>query len=222
MHFHNNKSKFLVRDGATVCLFISGWFHCCYFGWIGVLRLAFVALAEFGPVLSLLLFWCVWWCLFSFVICFVLFFPPFYHSVFMFFWVCVWCLSQLPSSALSPYSTPPTPSPANGPPSPKFGRDPLSYCLKEINKTVKPRISSFRTLKKTVSVMGQGTGNRVLLLLLHGFLRHSAANESIDWSGSSIMCNGMCMGGHNKVEITPLSHTMIFNHKNINFSPYFC
>uniref|UniRef100_A0A8C1TWG6 Thyroid hormone receptor interactor 10a n=1 Tax=Cyprinus carpio TaxID=7962 RepID=A0A8C1TWG6_CYPCA len=48
-----------------------------------------------------------------------------------------------------PFSTPPTPSPANGPPSPKFGRDPLSYCLKEINKTVKPRISSFRTLKRT-------------------------------------------------------------------------
>uniref|UniRef100_A0A8C1LNC2 Thyroid hormone receptor interactor 10b n=1 Tax=Cyprinus carpio TaxID=7962 RepID=A0A8C1LNC2_CYPCA len=56
---------------------------------------------------------------------------------------------NLPSSSLSPFSTPPTPSPANGPPSPKFGRDPLSYCLKEINKTVKPRISSFRTLKRT-------------------------------------------------------------------------
>uniref|UniRef100_A0A8C1ELS3 Thyroid hormone receptor interactor 10a n=1 Tax=Cyprinus carpio carpio TaxID=630221 RepID=A0A8C1ELS3_CYPCA len=61
--------------------------------------------------------------------------------------------SKLPSSSLSPFSTPPTPSPANGPPSPKFGRDPLSYCLKEINKTVKPRISSFRTLKRTVSVI---------------------------------------------------------------------
>uniref|UniRef100_A0A8C1HES7 Thyroid hormone receptor interactor 10a n=1 Tax=Cyprinus carpio carpio TaxID=630221 RepID=A0A8C1HES7_CYPCA len=57
--------------------------------------------------------------------------------------------SKLPSSSISPFSTPPTPSPANGPPSPKFGRDPLSYCLKEINKTVKPRISSFRTLKRT-------------------------------------------------------------------------
>uniref|UniRef100_A0A8C2KJR3 Thyroid hormone receptor interactor 10a n=1 Tax=Cyprinus carpio TaxID=7962 RepID=A0A8C2KJR3_CYPCA len=54
-----------------------------------------------------------------------------------------------------PFSTPPTPSPANGPPSPKFGRDPLSYCLKEINKTVKPRISSFRTLKRT-SVDSEG------------------------------------------------------------------
>ncbi|KAK6311722.1 hypothetical protein J4Q44_G00173860 [Coregonus suidteri] len=31
----------------------------------------------------------------------------------------------------------------------KFGRDPLSYCLKEINKTVKPRISSFRTLGRS-------------------------------------------------------------------------
>uniref|UniRef100_A0A673GBM2 Uncharacterized protein n=1 Tax=Sinocyclocheilus rhinocerous TaxID=307959 RepID=A0A673GBM2_9TELE len=57
--------------------------------------------------------------------------------------------SKLPSSSLSPFSTTPTPSPANGPPSPKFGRDPLSYCLMEINKTVKPRISSFRTLKRT-------------------------------------------------------------------------
>uniref|UniRef100_A0A672RXU0 Cdc42-interacting protein 4 homolog n=1 Tax=Sinocyclocheilus grahami TaxID=75366 RepID=A0A672RXU0_SINGR len=55
---------------------------------------------------------------------------------------------NLPSSSLSPFSTTPTPSPANGPPSPKFGRDPLSYCLMEINKTVKPRISSFRTLKR--------------------------------------------------------------------------
>ncbi|XP_031683353.1 cdc42-interacting protein 4 homolog isoform X2 [Oncorhynchus kisutch] len=54
-------------------------------------------------------------------------------------------LSPSPSS-LTPLSTPPASSPANGPPSPKFGRDPLSYCLKEINKTVKPRISSFRTL----------------------------------------------------------------------------
>ncbi|XP_008327520.2 cdc42-interacting protein 4 homolog isoform X1 [Cynoglossus semilaevis] len=40
-------------------------------------------------------------------------------------------------------------SPANGPSSPKFGRDPLSYCLKELNKTVKPRISSFRTLRRS-------------------------------------------------------------------------
>ncbi|XP_066530022.1 cdc42-interacting protein 4 homolog isoform X1 [Hoplias malabaricus] len=53
------------------------------------------------------------------------------------------------SSPLTPFSTPPAPSPANGPPSPKFGRDPLSYCLKEINKTVKPRISSFRSLRRT-------------------------------------------------------------------------
>uniref|UniRef100_A0AAZ3R9L1 Thyroid hormone receptor interactor 10 n=1 Tax=Oncorhynchus tshawytscha TaxID=74940 RepID=A0AAZ3R9L1_ONCTS len=33
-----------------------------------------------------------------------------------------------------------------------FGRDPLSYCLKEINKTVKPRISSFRTLGRMPTV----------------------------------------------------------------------
>lgn len=58
---------------------------------------------------------------------------------------------QLSPSTLPPFSTPPAPSPANGPPSPKFGRDPLSYCLKEINKTVKPRISSFRTLRRSVS-----------------------------------------------------------------------
>uniref|UniRef100_A0A673GAN3 Thyroid hormone receptor interactor 10b n=1 Tax=Sinocyclocheilus rhinocerous TaxID=307959 RepID=A0A673GAN3_9TELE len=79
------------------------------------------------------------------------YFPPSLscRPVPVFLWVCAWCLSQLPSSSLSPFSTTPTPSPANGPPSPKFGRDPLSYCLMEINKTVKPRISSFRTLKRT-------------------------------------------------------------------------
>ncbi|XP_068192243.1 cdc42-interacting protein 4 homolog isoform X4 [Antennarius striatus] len=60
--------------------------------------------------------------------------------------------SKLSPSTLSPYSSPPAPSPANGPPSPKFGRDPLSYCLKEINKTVKPRISSFRTLRRSPTV----------------------------------------------------------------------
>ncbi|XP_034076271.1 cdc42-interacting protein 4 homolog isoform X7 [Gymnodraco acuticeps] len=57
--------------------------------------------------------------------------------------------SKLSTSTLPPFSTPPVPSPANGPNSPKFGRDPLSYCLKEINKTVKPRISSFRTLRRS-------------------------------------------------------------------------
>uniref|UniRef100_A0A8C7XIJ7 Thyroid hormone receptor interactor 10a n=1 Tax=Oryzias sinensis TaxID=183150 RepID=A0A8C7XIJ7_9TELE len=56
------------------------------------------------------------------------------------------------SSTLTPFSTPPTPSPSNGSTSPKFGRDPLSYCLKEINKTVKPRISSFRTLRRSPTV----------------------------------------------------------------------
>ncbi|XP_032442954.1 cdc42-interacting protein 4 homolog isoform X5 [Xiphophorus hellerii] len=57
--------------------------------------------------------------------------------------------NKLSSSTLTPFSTPPAPSPPNGAPSPKFGRDPLSYCLKEINKTVKPRISSFRTLRRS-------------------------------------------------------------------------
>ncbi|CAG5897930.1 unnamed protein product [Menidia menidia] len=60
--------------------------------------------------------------------------------------------SKLSSSTLTPFSTPPAPSPPNGFPSPKFGRDPLSYCLKEINKTVKPRISSFRTLRRSPTV----------------------------------------------------------------------
>uniref|UniRef100_A0A8C7XH88 Thyroid hormone receptor interactor 10a n=1 Tax=Oryzias sinensis TaxID=183150 RepID=A0A8C7XH88_9TELE len=57
--------------------------------------------------------------------------------------------TKFSSSTLTPFSTPPTPSPSNGSTSPKFGRDPLSYCLKEINKTVKPRISSFRTLRRS-------------------------------------------------------------------------
>ncbi|XP_072299181.1 cdc42-interacting protein 4 homolog isoform X2 [Eucyclogobius newberryi] len=59
--------------------------------------------------------------------------------------------SKLSPSSFPPFS-PPAPSPANGPPSPKFGRDTLSYCLKEINKTVKPRISSFRTLRRSPTV----------------------------------------------------------------------
>uniref|UniRef100_A0A8C6SCX5 Thyroid hormone receptor interactor 10a n=1 Tax=Neogobius melanostomus TaxID=47308 RepID=A0A8C6SCX5_9GOBI len=58
---------------------------------------------------------------------------------------------NLATSSFPPFSSPPAPSPANGIPSPKFGRDTLSYCLKEINKTVKPRISSFRTLRRSVS-----------------------------------------------------------------------
>ncbi|KAJ0001270.1 hypothetical protein NQD34_006290 [Periophthalmus magnuspinnatus] len=60
--------------------------------------------------------------------------------------------SKLTPSSFPPFSSPPAPSPANGPPSPKFGRDTLSYCLKEINKTVKPRISSFRTLRRSPTV----------------------------------------------------------------------
>ncbi|XP_013880004.1 cdc42-interacting protein 4 homolog isoform X2 [Austrofundulus limnaeus] len=51
------------------------------------------------------------------------------------------------SSTLTPDASPP-----NGSHSPKFGRDPLSYCLKEINKTVKPRISSFKTLRRSPTV----------------------------------------------------------------------
>uniref|UniRef100_A0A8C8GQ71 Cdc42-interacting protein 4 homolog n=1 Tax=Oncorhynchus tshawytscha TaxID=74940 RepID=A0A8C8GQ71_ONCTS len=64
----------------------------------------------------------------------------------------VGCYSLPPPPPHPPLSTPPAPSPANGTPSPKFGRDPLSYCLKEINKTVKPRISSFRTLGRMPTV----------------------------------------------------------------------
>uniref|UniRef100_A0A8D2ZRV0 Thyroid hormone receptor interactor 10a n=1 Tax=Scophthalmus maximus TaxID=52904 RepID=A0A8D2ZRV0_SCOMX len=70
--------------------------------------------------------------------------------------------SKLSPSTLPPFSTPPAPSPANGPSSPKFGRDPLSYCLKEINKTVKPRISSFRTLRRSVSPQ-----RRSIMVLIH-------------------------------------------------------
>ncbi|KAM9115377.1 cdc42-interacting protein 4 isoform 1-T1 [Pangshura tecta] len=59
--------------------------------------------------------------------------------------------NKLPPPPLSPVisALPPSSSSAtNGPPSPKFTRDPLSYCLNEINKTVKPRIASFRSLKR--------------------------------------------------------------------------
>ncbi|XP_029440706.1 cdc42-interacting protein 4-like isoform X2 [Rhinatrema bivittatum] len=54
---------------------------------------------------------------------------------------------KLPPPPLSLLNSYPS-SAANGPPSPRFSRDPLSYCLNEINKTMKPRISSFRTLKR--------------------------------------------------------------------------
>ncbi|XP_053150329.1 cdc42-interacting protein 4 isoform X1 [Hemicordylus capensis] len=63
--------------------------------------------------------------------------------------------NKLPPPPLSPLNCPPSSSSSspsssaiNGPPSPKFTRDPLSYCLNEINKTVKPRITSFRSLKR--------------------------------------------------------------------------
>lgn len=175
-HYLLNMAKtWLISDGAIVCFFI--WLIAL----LGLVDLGllwvwvFFCLASLGScwgwssvvlVAVLMLLWGVWWCLFYFPLSYVFFvcFLPFPLSlscrpVPVFLWVCAWCLSQLPSSSLSPFSTPPTPSPANGPPSPKFGRDPLSYCLKEINKTVKPRISSFRTLKRTVSVTGQGSSN---------------------------------------------------------------
>ncbi|XP_030403339.1 cdc42-interacting protein 4 isoform X1 [Gopherus evgoodei] len=58
--------------------------------------------------------------------------------------------NKLPPPPLSPVisAPPPSSSATNGPPSPKFTQDPLSYCLNEINKTVKPRIASFRSLKR--------------------------------------------------------------------------
>ncbi|KAH1175990.1 hypothetical protein KIL84_020724 [Mauremys mutica] len=63
--------------------------------------------------------------------------------------------NKLPPPPLSPVISAPLPSSSsatNGPPSPKFTRDPLSYCLNEINKTVKPHIASFRHLKRRVSL----------------------------------------------------------------------
>ncbi|XP_054859197.1 cdc42-interacting protein 4 isoform X1 [Eublepharis macularius] len=66
--------------------------------------------------------------------------------------------NKLPPPPLSPLncptllSSPPSSSAINGPPSPKFTRDPLSYCLNEINKTVKPRITSFRSLKRGIVI----------------------------------------------------------------------
>ncbi|XP_069086581.1 cdc42-interacting protein 4 isoform X1 [Pleurodeles waltl] len=55
--------------------------------------------------------------------------------------------NKLPPPPLLPSSSP-LPSAANGPLSTRFSRDPLSYCLSEITRTVKPRIPSFRTLKR--------------------------------------------------------------------------
>lgn len=115
--------------------------------------------------------WCAlrcWWCLFLSLVTLYVFvfpiFPPFflhplshipYNTLPAYLMLGCWYFGfiplQLSPSTLPPFSTPPAPLPANGPPSPKFGRDPLSYCLKEINKTVKPRISSFRTLRRSVS-----------------------------------------------------------------------
>ncbi|XP_061495504.1 cdc42-interacting protein 4 isoform X4 [Rhineura floridana] len=67
--------------------------------------------------------------------------------------------NKLPPPPLSSLNCPsssssssPTTSAINGPSSPKFTRDPLSYCLNEINKTVKPRITSFRSLKRVTVI----------------------------------------------------------------------
>lgn len=108
--------------------------------------------------------WCAlrcWWCLFLslFTLLFlsppplspILYINPCLHTSCSGAGTLVPLQPKLSPSTLPPFSTPPAPSPANGPPSPKFGRDTLSYCLKEINKTVKPRISSFRTLRRSVS-----------------------------------------------------------------------
>ncbi|XP_067829123.1 cdc42-interacting protein 4 homolog isoform X1 [Heptranchias perlo] len=58
--------------------------------------------------------------------------------------------NKFPPLPLSPLNSYPS-SVANGHQSPKFTRDPLSYCLNEI-KTVKPRIPSFRSLKRGLAV----------------------------------------------------------------------
>ncbi|XP_078091184.1 cdc42-interacting protein 4 homolog isoform X1 [Mustelus asterias] len=58
--------------------------------------------------------------------------------------------NKLPPPPFSPLNSYPS-SVANGNPSPKFTRDPLSYCLNEI-KTVKPRIPSFRSLRRGLIV----------------------------------------------------------------------
>ncbi|XP_025059739.1 cdc42-interacting protein 4, partial [Alligator sinensis] len=50
---------------------------------------------------------------------------------------------SLASSPLPPLA----PLAPNGSRSPKFARDPLSYCLNEINKTVKPCVASLRSLR---------------------------------------------------------------------------
>uniref|UniRef100_A0A096MFW3 Thyroid hormone receptor interactor 10a n=1 Tax=Poecilia formosa TaxID=48698 RepID=A0A096MFW3_POEFO len=87
--------------------------------------------------------------------------------------------SKLSSSTLTPFSTPPAPSPPNGAPSPKFGRDPLSYCLKEINKTVKPRISSFRTLRRSQQEQhhGDGTFTKVTNMSPSSVLTHASYDD---------------------------------------------
>ncbi|XP_072918803.1 formin-binding protein 1-like isoform X3 [Hemitrygon akajei] len=58
--------------------------------------------------------------------------------------------NKLPFPHLSPASTCSSSAPY-GPQSPRFSRDPLSYCMNEI-KTVKPRIPSFKDLKRGFSL----------------------------------------------------------------------
>ncbi|MFT7808888.1 formin-binding protein 1-like isoform X3 [Arapaima gigas] len=63
----------------------------------------------------------------------------------------LWLFGKKPKS---PPSTPPPARPSftsNNTPSPKFSTDPIAYCLSEM-RTVKPRISSFRGLKRGVRV----------------------------------------------------------------------
>ncbi|XP_014466363.1 cdc42-interacting protein 4 isoform X4 [Alligator mississippiensis] len=52
-----------------------------------------------------------------------------------------------PHSPASSPLPPLAPLAPNGSRSPKFARDPLSYCLNEINKTVKPCVASLRSLR---------------------------------------------------------------------------
>lgn len=159
---------------CVILVFWDLFFFCNYYLMFVFMRVFFAfmligLMCWVGFSVVFLALWCAlrcWRCLFlSLVILlflsspssFQIFFPPpspihQSMSVYLIFgcWYFAHFPHQLSSPVLAPFSTPPAPSP-NGPPSPKFGRDPLSYCLKEINKTVKPRISSFRTLRRSVS-----------------------------------------------------------------------
>ncbi|XP_074059808.1 cdc42-interacting protein 4 isoform X1 [Macrotis lagotis] len=60
--------------------------------------------------------------------------------------------NKLPPPPLSPLGNPTPSAYANGPPSPRFSRDPLAL-LSEISKSVKPRIASFRSLRSRGTVV---------------------------------------------------------------------